>query len=184
MDNQRKDHIDPKRLPQRNPTKQLQTDNILTYYMKNTTGTNKGRDLWLSNKPGIVVPRRTDRMLQRIQRHRRATLHWSVHRQRKQEGTEKFSYSLDWQQKDIRYHPAKLDNKLLSNVQNNRWNHKFYRKNHGNLESGIDSRREKMSWSEDPKRCIPGRCTITITIYYNDDVTQPHTQKMYWRIPT
>ena len=31
------------------------------------------------------------------------------------------------------------------------------------MESGIDNRREKLRWSEDPKRYIPGRGTITIT---------------------
>ena len=39
MDDQRKDHIDPKR----NHSKQLQTHNMPTYDVGNTNGTNKGR---------------------------------------------------------------------------------------------------------------------------------------------
>ena len=39
-----------------------------------------------------IVPRRTDRMPQRIQRHRRATLHWPAHPQQEQKETEKSSY--------------------------------------------------------------------------------------------
>ena len=34
------------------------------------------------------------------------------------------------------------------NVQNISWSHKPYREIHKNLESGTDSRREKLSWSE------------------------------------
>ena len=49
------------------------------------------------------------------------------------------------------------------------------------MESGIDSRREKLSGSKDPKRCVPRRCSITITIYNCDDATQPHTQEMHSR---
>ena len=46
---------------------------------------------------------------------------------------------------------------------------KSYRENHENQESGIDSRKEKLSWSEDPKRYIPRICAITITTYNWDD---------------
>ena len=62
---------------------------------------------------------------------------------------------------------------LSQNVQNIRWNHKLYRENHENPESGIDRRREKFSWNKDPKRYIPRRCTITISIY-NCDVPLNH----------
>ena len=87
-------------------------------------------------------------------------------------------------EKDIWYVPRKLDNKLPQNVQNIGWSHKLRRENHENLQSGIDSRREKLSWNEYLKRYLPRRCTITITIYNSDDATQPHTQKMYSRIQT
>ena len=51
MDDQRKDHIDPKRSPWRNHPKQLQTNNVSIYDLKNTNGTNKGRDLFLGLFP-------------------------------------------------------------------------------------------------------------------------------------
>ena len=117
--------------------------------MENINSTNKGTDLLLANEPRIVL-RWTERMPQRIQRHRRAPLHRSAHRQREQDQTEKSSSGLDWQQKGIWYGPAKLDNKLPQNVQNIGWSYKLYRENHENLESGIDS----------------GICTITFNIYY------------------
>ena len=47
-----------------------------------------------------------------------------------------------------------------------------------------DSRRENLTWSEDPKKYISKRCSITIIIYNCDDATQPHTQKMQSRIQT
>ena len=73
MDGQRKDNIDPGRLSQRNRPKQLQTYNVPTYDVEDPNGSNKGRDLRLANEPQIVS-RRTERILQRIQRHRRAAL--------------------------------------------------------------------------------------------------------------
>ena len=51
MDDKRKDHTDPKRPPQKNCPKQLQTMNVLTYDVENINGTNKGRDLCLADKP-------------------------------------------------------------------------------------------------------------------------------------
>ena len=58
---------------------------------------------------------------------------------------EKSSYGLDWLQKGIWYGLAKLENKLPQNVRNIRWSHKLYLENHENLESGIDSWREKLN---------------------------------------
>ena len=160
MDDQRKDHIDPKRPPK--------MWKILTAQI---------------NKLRIVLWG-TERMSQRIQRHERTTLHWSAHSQREQDEMEKSSYGLDWQQKGIWYGPTKLNNKLFQNVENIRWSHKLYRENHENLESGIYRRREKFSRNKNPKRYIPRRCTITITIYNCDYATQSHIQKMHWRIQT
>ena len=51
------------------------------------------------------------------------------------------------------------------------WSHKLYRENHENLESGIDSRRKKLSWGEGPRRYISRRCTITVTIHNCHDAT-------------
>ena len=50
MDDQRKDHIDPKRPKQRNCPKQLQTHNLPTDDAENINSINKGRDLVLANK--------------------------------------------------------------------------------------------------------------------------------------
>ena len=49
---------------------------------------------------------------------------------------------------------TELDNKLPQNIQNITRNYKLYLENHENLESGIDSMREKFNWSEDPKKYI------------------------------
>ena len=38
--------------------------------------------------------------------------------------------------------------------------------------------------SEDPKRYIPGRCSIIITIWNSDDATQPQTREMHCWIQT
>ena len=98
-----------------------------TYDVENTNCTNKGRDLRFANKPWIVL-RGTERMPQKIQRHRRATPHWLAHPQRMQDETEKSSYGVGWLQKGIGYRPAKLDNKLLPNVQDIRWSQTLSRK--------------------------------------------------------
>ena len=88
MDDQRKDRIDEKKNPlQRNRSKQLRIHNISTYDMENTHGTNKGRYLLFANKLR-VIPWVTERIPKRIQRHRKATLHWSVHPQQTQDLTE------------------------------------------------------------------------------------------------
>ena len=79
---------------------------------------------------------------------------------------------------------TKLDNKWSQNVQNNRRSHKLYRENHGNLESGIDTREKKFSCGKDPEKYIRRRCTITITICYSNYATQPHTQEMHRWIQT
>ncbi len=54
MDDQMKDHIDPKGPKQRNRPKQLQTHNLPTEDVENINSTNKGRDLQLANKPRSV----------------------------------------------------------------------------------------------------------------------------------
>ena len=52
------------------------------------------------------------------------------------------------------------------------------------MENGIDSKRKKLSRSKDPKRHIPGRCTVTITLCNSDDATPSHSQEMQSRIQT
>ena len=61
--------------------------------------------------------------------------------------------------------------KLLKNVQNIRWNHKLYQENPENRQSGINSMRERLSWSEGRKRYISRRCIIIVTIHKSDDTT-------------
>ena len=110
----------------------------------NNNNNNKGRNILLANKPRII-PWRTERMPQRIQRHSRVTLHRSTHPKWKQEQTKKSSYGLDRLQKGIWYSSAKLDNNLSQNVQNITRSHKLHRKNHEKLESWINSRRKKLA---------------------------------------
>ena len=72
--------------------------------------------------------------------------------------------SLDRIQKSLRYGPSNLDTTLSQNVYNTRSNRTVYREDHANLESGIDSRRTKLSRGKDPKRHIPEGCTTAITL--------------------
>ena len=151
--------------------------------MKNINSTNKERDILLANKPR-TVPWRTERILQRIQRLSRVTLHRSTRLKRKQEQMKKSSYGLDRLQKGIWYGSTKLDNKLSQNVKNITRSHKLHRKKHEKLQSWINSRRKKLGWNKDPKRDFPRRCTVTSTIRNYHESTKPHTQKMHGRIQT
>ena len=54
MDDQRKDHIDPKGPKQSNHPKQSQTHNLPTDDVENINSTNKERNLLLSKKPLFV----------------------------------------------------------------------------------------------------------------------------------
>ena len=112
MGDQRKDHIDPEGPPKESRPKQLQTYNLPTDDVENINSTNKGRDLLLANKLRIV-PWRTERMPQRIQKHRRVSLHRSAHPKWEQDQTEKFSNGMDWLLKGMWFSPAKLDNNCL-----------------------------------------------------------------------
>ena len=94
MDDQRKDDIDPKWPLKMNHFKQLQTYNMLNYDVKNGNCTNKGRYLRLAKK-ALIVCWGSERMPQRIQRNRRATLDRSAYLQRGQDKTQKSSSGLD-----------------------------------------------------------------------------------------
>ena len=93
MDDQRKDHIDLKRPKHKKQSKQLQTYNLPINDVENFNSTIKGWDLLLANKSQIV-PLGAERMSQKIQRHRRITLHRSTHPKWEEEQTEKSSSSL------------------------------------------------------------------------------------------
>ena len=130
-----------------------------------------------------IVPWRTERMPQRIQRHSRVTLHRSTHPKWKQEQTKKSSYGPDRIQKGIWYGSAKLDNKLSKNVQNITRSHKLHKKkNMKNWGVELTAGGKKPGWNKDPKRYFLRRCTITPTIHNYHDATKPHTQKMHGRI--
>ena len=86
MDDQRKDQIDLEG-PTQEKCRKLQTDNLPTDDVENINRINVGRDLLLATKPRIVTWG-TEKMLQRIQRHNRVTLHRSAHPKREQYQTE------------------------------------------------------------------------------------------------
>ena len=133
------------------------------------------------NKPRIV-PWGTEKMRQRIQRHRRATLSRLTQPQREQDQTKKYCYGMDWLQKKA--YDMVPQNWIIDKMYYIRLSRKLYLENHENLESGIDSRRENLSWNKYPKRYIPRRCTITIIIYKCDDDAESHTQKRHCQIQT
>ena len=82
---------------------------------------------------------------------------------------------MDCLEKSIWYSLANLDNRLSQNVQDTRRRNKVYWEYDEKLVSGIDSRREKLSWGENLERDLPGRCTIAIKICNSDDATESHT---------
>ena len=151
-------------MPTRRRSKWLDDQGKTTLIQKDPS---KGKRF--ASKPWIV-PWRTERMPQKIKRYCRITLHRSTHPKWEQDKTEKSSYGLDWLQKGICYGSSKLDNTLFQNGQNIAWLHKLHRKDHANLERGVDCRR-KISWNKDPKRDFPRRCTITLTIHNSHDAT-------------
>ena len=162
FDDQRRDHIDPKAPLQGNCPKQLQTYNLPTddveireeiYYSLTSSR------LFREEQKGCCKGSRGTGELLYIDQH--------ILDENK---TRRKNLAMAWiDYKKAHKRPTKLDNKLPQNVQNISWSYKLYRENHENLESGIKSRREKLSWSEDPKRYISKRCTITVTIYNCDD---------------
>ena len=66
---------------------------------------------------------------------------------------------------------------IINSLKMYKWSHELYRQNHENLESGIDSRRKKLSWSKDPKRYFPRRCSITLTIHNYHDAIYPYLRR-------
>ena len=167
---QRRKKIIPKQKLIRRSKTARQTDNLPTNDVENTNSTNKGKDLLLANKPRII-PWRTERCCKESRGTAELFLHRSKHPKWEQDKTGKSSYGLDWLQKGIWYGSTKMDNTLPQNVQNITWSHKLHRKDHANLESGADNRRKKLSWNKDPKRYLPRRCTIALTIHNSHDAT-------------
>ena len=144
-----------KRTQAKERPQQLQTYDLPTDDVENINSTNKGRGLLLANKPQFV-PWSTER----IQRHSSVTWHRSTHPKWKPNQTERSDNSLDWLQKA---YDMVLQIWMINCL-------KMYKISHeviNVIESEIDSRRKKLSWSKDPKR----RCTITLTIHNCHDVS-------------
>ena len=106
--------------------------------------------------------------------YKKSTLHWSAYPQREQDKNLAMAW-IDYKKAcDMAPQSWKINGLKMYKISDE---DKLYRENHENLESGIDSRREKLSWNKDPKRYIPLRCSVTIIYYDYDDATQPHTHK-------
>ena len=95
MDDQRKDHIDPKGSKQWNRSKQQQSYNLPTNNAENINSTSKGRDLQFADKLRFVSWG-VERMLQRIQRHSSVLLDRSAHPKWDQNQMETYTDGLDW----------------------------------------------------------------------------------------
>ena len=61
---------------------------------------------------------------------------------------------------------------------------KVFQENNGKLESGIDSKRKRLSCVENLERYLPGRCAVTITICDHNEATLSHTKEMRRGIQT
>ena len=151
MNDRRKEHLHPKGPKQRNRPKQLQTHNMLPMMWKILTGqirdeiysSQTSRELFPEEQKGC---RKGSRGI--------AELLYILNGSK----TRRKILALGWIEKS-------WTNKQPQNIKNIRWSQKLYRENHENLESGIDSRTKKHSWSKDPKSYISRRCTITVTIH-------------------
>ena len=135
--------------------------------MENTNGRNKERDLLLTNKSRIV-PCGTEKMPQRIKRHKRTTLHWSEHPQREQDESEKSGYGLKYKKAYDMVPQSWIINcvkiyKISDEVIN------FIKKTMKTWRVELTEGVKKLSWREDPEWYIPRRYTITITIYNCND---------------
>ena len=110
--------------------------------MENTNSTNI-KDLFLADELWIV-PWVTERMPQRIQRHRRTTLHWSVNPQRQRQGGNIWLWS-GLTIKRHMYSPRNQDNNLFQNIQNIRWSPILYQEKYENLEWNWQQARKNLA---------------------------------------
>ena len=151
--------------------------------VENTNDTNQLRDLFLNNKQQIVT-RGTGRMLQRIQRHRKTTLYRLAHPQRDQDKTRKYIYGwIDFKKAYDMVPQSWIINclkmyKLWNEVIN------ILEKTMKNLESAIDSRRERLAEGKNQIRIFQRDAVWPLQIYNCNNATQPHIKKMYSRIQT
>ena len=129
----------------------------------------KQQKLWrFTFKPRTLL-HRTQRMPQDNKRNWWSKIHWSTHPQREQ--NQEKNEAMRWinYKKAYLYGPTKLNNWLFQNEQNIRQNHKE------KPYSGIDSKKNMFSWSENRDWCLLGSCSITITIYNRNDAIQSNT---------
>ena len=133
-------------------------------------------DLLFSNKPRTVL-RRTERMIQR--RKRIGYLHWSVHPQKEPNETQKYNYSMDWLQKinDIVTQSWIINSPQIYKITNKvaKFIQETIKKN-GELNWPQE---EKFNWSDNPKRYILRRISITFIIGNRDDGIQSHNWEMH-----
>ena len=94
--------------------------------VENTNGNKQGKDILFADK-SWTVPWGTERMLQENKWNKRSIIHWWTHPQGEQNKMKKYSDSMDWQQKGIRYGPTKLNNRVSQNVQDIRWSQSLSR---------------------------------------------------------
>ena len=137
MDDQRKNHINPERPPQRSHSKQLQNHNVPTYHLENTNGTNKGGNLL----PGLFFEEQNG-----FRNETRGTgelLYIDQHILNESKTRRKIKLFRGLTTKRHLVCPAKLDNELSQNVQDIIRSYKLYRENHGNLACEFDSWRKK-----------------------------------------
>ena len=150
MDDQWKDHIDPKG-PKQRTLNNYRPITCLSIMWKIFTAKIREYIYYSLTSPDFF-PWEAERMPKRIMRHSRVTMVWI----------------------DSKTHDMVLQSwimKWLKMYKIISWSHELYRENHENLENGIDSTRKKLSWSKDPKSCFSTRCTITDTIPNCHDAT-------------
>ena len=159
--------------------KQLLTHNLPPNDVENTNSTNKGKIYYSLTSRGLFPDeqkgcRKGSRGI--------AELLFIDQHILNESKTRRKNLAMAWIQEGIWYAPTKLD--ITQNVQNITWNHKLHRTDHEDLESGADSWGKKQRWNKDPKRHLPSRCTIALTIHNSHDATEPHAKKMHCRIQT
>ena len=131
------------------------------YNMENTNGINKGSDLRLSNQLRIV-PRGTERIPQRIKRHRRANIQWSAHSQWEQDETEKCSYAKDWLQNAYGVVPKNWIKKLPQNIPDIKWSHELYRQNNENVEREMTRGGKRLAEAKIQRAIVQGDAQSTL----------------------
>ena len=169
MDDERKDHPDPERPPQIYRLKQPSIHNVPTDNIENTNGTNKGGGIYYSLKSCRLFSKEHKGCC-KWTRGTGGLLYIDLHILKENKIRQKYQVM------------ACIDNKrtydivpqscILHCLKVYRILDEVIEKNHGNPES------------KDPKRYIPRRCVITITICNSDDAAQSHSLEMHRQIET